>query len=98
MENMRRVFPGIEYSKDPYEASRGASAIVVLTEWDSLRALDFQTLGGLVSNKLVLDGRGLFDPAVLLALGFSYSAVGRPPTLLEPGCPENAVDSRDSER
>ncbi|MCH2581784.1 MAG: nucleotide sugar dehydrogenase, partial [Planctomycetes bacterium] len=97
MENMRRVFPGIEYSKDPYEASRGASAIVVLTEWDSLRALDFQTLGGLVSNKRVPDGRGPSDPAVLLALGFSYSAVGRPPTLLEPGCPENAVDSRDSE-
>ncbi len=97
MENMRRVFPDIEYSRDPYEASRGASAIVILTEWDSLRELDFQTLGGLVSNKLVLDGRGLFDPEVLLALGFSYSAVGRPPTLLEPGCPENAVDSRDSE-
>ena len=71
--------------------------------WFGLRglrrnSLDFQALGGLVSNKLVLDGRGLFDPAVLLALGFSYSAVGRPPTLLEPGCPENAVDSRDSER
>ena len=97
MDNMRRVFPGIEYSDDPYEASRGASAIVVLTEWDELRELDFQALGGLLSNKLVLDGRGLFDPAALLELGFSYAAVGRPPILLEPGCPEDAIDTRNSE-
>jgi len=95
IENMRLVFPGIEYPSDPYEAARGASAIVILTEWDSLRELDFQALGGLVKNKLVLDGRGLCDPADLLKLGFSYCGVGRPSILLEPGQPESAIERQD---
>ena len=98
IENTRRVFPGIEYAGDAYEAARGASAIAVMSEWDSLRELDFQALGSLVKNKLVLDCRGLFDPASLLELGFNYCAVGRPPTLLGPGCPEGAIDNDDAER
>ena len=98
IENTRRVFPGIEYAGDAYEAARGASAIAVMSEWDSLRELDFQALGSLVKNKLVLDCRGLFDPASLLELGFNYCAVGRPPTLLGPGCPEGAIDNDDAKR
>jgi UDPglucose 6-dehydrogenase len=98
IENTRRVFPGIEYAGDAYEAARGASAIAVMSEWDSLRELDFQALGSLVKNKLVLDCRGLFDPASLLELGFNYCAVGRPPTLLEPGCPEGVIDNDDAKR
>ena len=98
IENTRRVFPGIEYAGDAYEAARGASAIAVMSESDSLRELDFQALGSLVKNKLVLDCRGLFDPASLLELGFNYCAVGRPPPLLGPGCPEGAIDNDDAKR
>ena len=98
IENMRRVFPGIEYAGDAYEAARGASAIAVMSEWDSLRELDFEALGNLVENKLVLDCRGLFDPASLLELGFNYCAVGRPPTLLGPEYPEDVVEHDDAKR
>ena len=90
--NMRRVFPSIEYSADPYGAARNACAIVIMTEWEALKELDFEALGSLVKNKLVLDCRGICDPDVLRALGFNYCAVGRPPSLLEPEDPQDAID------
>ena len=63
-----------------------------MTEWDSLKELDFESLATLVKNKLVLDCRGICNPATLRRLGFNYCAVGRPPTLLEPESPQDAID------
>ena len=91
-KNMKRLFPGIEYASDPYEAARNACAIAIMTEWASLEELDFESLATLMKNKLVLDGRGICDPAALRKLGFNYCAVGRPPSLLEPESPQDAVD------
>ena len=90
--NMKRVFPDIEYSSDPYEAARNASAIAIMTEWNCLKELDFESIATVVKNKLVLDGRSICDPAALRRLGFNYCAVGRPPTLLEPESPQGAID------
>ncbi len=90
--NMKRVFPEIEYASDPYEAARNASAIAIMTEWDALKELDFEALATLVNNKLVLDSRGVCNPATLRKLGFNYCAVGRPPSLLEPESPQDAID------
>ena len=91
-KNMKRLFPGIEYASDPYDAARNACAIAIMTEWASLEELDFESLATLMKNKLVLDGRGICDPAALRKLGFNYCAVGRPPSLLEPESPQDAVD------
>ena len=91
-KNMKRLFPGIEYASDPYDAARNACAIAIMTEWACLEELDFESLATLMKNKLVLDGRGICDPAALRKLGFNYCAVGRPPSLLEPESPQDAVD------
>jgi UDPglucose 6-dehydrogenase len=78
-ENTRRVFPNIEYAHTPYECVQEASAVVVMTEWDVFRNLDFQRIRGLMREPVVVDCRNIYDPQEIAALGFDYVAVGRPP-------------------
>ena len=67
-----RAFP------DAYTACAGASAVVVLTEWDEFRWLDFAKVRDVMGTPAVVDARNLLDPAQLRRLGFSYSGIGRP--------------------
>ncbi|WP_300016164.1 UDP-glucose/GDP-mannose dehydrogenase family protein [Pseudonocardia sp.] len=62
---------------DPYEATRGAEAVVVLTEWAEFRGLDWPRLGTGMSARLVVDTRNLLDPDVLRRAGFTWVGVGR---------------------
>ena len=63
---------------DPYEAARGAAVVVVLTEWDEFRWLDFAKVRDLMAVPSVVDARNLLDPAALRRLGFTYTGIGRP--------------------
>ncbi|MEW6154847.1 MAG: UDP-glucose/GDP-mannose dehydrogenase family protein [Actinomycetota bacterium] len=72
-----RPLEGIEVCADPYAACEGAAVLVVLTEWDEFRRLDFTKVAGLLAAPMVVDGRNLLDPAALRRLGFTYSGVGR---------------------
>lgn len=74
---------GVEWASDAYEAATGADALLILTEWEEFAALDLQRLRTLVKYPIVLDGRNLYDPAVMVEHGFSYYSVGRPPALTE---------------
>jgi len=62
---------------DPYTACHGAAAVVVLTEWDEFRWLDFERVAGELSEPVVVDIRNLLDPAQLRRLGFDYTGLGR---------------------
>ncbi len=68
---------GIEVCADPYAACEGAAALVVLTEWDEFRRLDFGKVASLLAAPRVVDGRNLLDPSALRRLGFTYTGVGR---------------------
>jgi UDPglucose 6-dehydrogenase len=68
---------GIELSDDPYGACDGASVLVVLTEWDDFRRLDFTKVAGHMAEPRCVDARNLLDPAALRRLGFTYDGVGR---------------------
>jgi UDPglucose 6-dehydrogenase len=72
-----RPLDGIEVCADPYAACDGAAALVVLTEWDEFRRLDFTKVAGLLTEPRVVDARNLLDPAALRRLGFAYVGVGR---------------------
>ncbi|MFZ1917448.1 MAG: UDP-glucose/GDP-mannose dehydrogenase family protein [Terriglobales bacterium] len=74
---------GIEFATDAYEAAKGADAVLILTEWEEFATLDLERLRGVVKYPIVLDGRNLYDPAVMTEHGFSYYSVGRPPALRE---------------
>jgi UDPglucose 6-dehydrogenase len=66
-----RAFP------DAYSACQGAAAVVVLTEWDEFRWLDFKQVRGCLSAPVVVDARNLLDPSQLRRLGFDYTGIGR---------------------
>jgi UDPglucose 6-dehydrogenase len=84
MERAREVLPPeVEYAADSYDAAKGADAVLILTEWEEFAALDLERLRGAVRYPIVIDGRNLYDPAVMSANGFSYYSVGRPPALSE---------------
>jgi UDPglucose 6-dehydrogenase len=72
-----RGLDGIEVCADPYAACEGARALVVLTEWDEFRRLDFTKVLSLLAAPNVVDARNLLDPAALRRLGFNYTGVGR---------------------
>jgi UDPglucose 6-dehydrogenase len=77
MDRAKRLFPQVQYFEDPFEALRGAEAALVCTEWDIFRTLDWVRAGKLMARKLVVDGRNLYSPAVMLELGFEYYSFGR---------------------
>src|SRR6202047_1854050 len=67
-----------EFVNDPYEAARGADALLILTEWEEFATLDLDRLHQLLKYPIVIDGRNLYDPEVMAARGFTYYSVGRP--------------------
>jgi UDPglucose 6-dehydrogenase len=77
MEKAKAVLPGIELSDSAYAAASGADALVVCTEWDEFRALDLNKLRSVMAQPVVIDGRNVFDPKRMAALGFVYKCVGR---------------------
>jgi len=62
---------------DAYSACQGASAVVILTEWDEFRWLDFTKVREALAEPVIVDARNLLDPAQVRRLGFSYVGIGR---------------------
>ena len=84
MERAKEVLKtGVEFAADAYEAATDADALLILTEWEEFAALDLERLRTLVKYPIVLDGRNLYDPTVMVESGFSYYSVGRPAALTE---------------
>ena len=77
MGEAKRWLPRVKLCRDPYEAARGADCLVILTEWNEFKELDFVRLKKLLRQPLVIDGRNLYDPTRMNALGFRYVGVGR---------------------
>ncbi|MBI3088199.1 MAG: UDP-glucose/GDP-mannose dehydrogenase family protein [Candidatus Omnitrophica bacterium] len=71
------VFPGVAFCKDVYETARGADCLVLLTEWNEFKELDFARLKKLMRHPTVIDGRNVYDPGALRRLGFRYVGTGR---------------------
>lgn len=86
-ENARKVLPSSDkliYAADPYEAAKGADAVLILTDWKEFGALDFARLKQCVHFPIVIDGRNLYQPEAVESQGFSYVSVGRPARHLVP--------------
>ena len=67
----------MRYVADAYEAARDKDAVLVLTDWQEFAALDLEKLRDTLRYPIVLDGRNLFEPEAMAALGFTYHSVGR---------------------
>ena len=77
-DSARAIFGDrVLYAADPYSAAHSADALVVATEWLVYRNPDFERLLELMRRPLVVDGRNLYDPDRMTALGFDYHGIGR---------------------
>ncbi len=76
----RRIFadrPGLDFVDQPMDAMDGADALIVVTEWKAYRTPDFERMRRLMRQPLVFDGRNLYDPALMQALGLEHISIGR---------------------
>ncbi len=67
----------LRYAESPLQALDGADALVIATEWQEFRSPDFDRLAASLSERLIFDGRNLYDPAQVRAAGIEYHAIGR---------------------
>ncbi len=78
MANVKRELGNkIEYAKNQYDVLNGADALVIATEWSEFRTPDFNRIGSLLKNKVIFDGRNLFDLVQMEECGFYYQSIGR---------------------
>jgi UDPglucose 6-dehydrogenase len=67
----------ITFTKNPYEALEGADALLIVTEWPQFRTPDFDRMDSLLKNKVIFDGRNLYELSQMAELGYTYYSIGR---------------------
>ena len=77
MDNANREVPGMTLCSDSYAAAKDAEALLVLTPWNEFKHLDMQRIRMAMKQPILIDGRNMYDPDELRALGFEYRGVGR---------------------
>lgn len=75
-ENVQKVFPSIEYVKGAYEVAKGVDALVLVTEWNEFRNLDWEQVAAIMNEKVVFDGRRAYNRATVEKAGLEYYTVG----------------------
>ena len=79
MERAQQVLnAGVAFAGNPYDAARGADALLILTDWEEFAKLDWKRMRNQLKDPIVIDGRNLYDPAAMAAQGFTYYSIGRP--------------------
>lgn len=79
IENTQAVLKGkVEFVSNNYEALKGADGLVIVTEWSVFRRPDFDRMKRLLKEAVIFDGRNIYDPAEMKAMGFKYFSMGRP--------------------
>jgi UDPglucose 6-dehydrogenase len=73
----RKLMPQLETAADPYACIEGADAMLILTEWDQFRALDFERVKKTLRSPVIIDLRNIYKPAEVAAKGLTYVSIGR---------------------
>ncbi len=77
-ENVKRLLGDqIGYANSMYEAADGADCVLVVTEWPEFRTPDFGQISSLLKNKLIFDGRNMYELEQMSELGYTYHSIGR---------------------
>jgi UDPglucose 6-dehydrogenase len=78
MEQGRPLLANVAFCKDAYDCAADASALVIVTEWEQFRALDFARLKKVMQRPVLVDLRNIYRPEEVMRHGFAYESVGRP--------------------
>lgn len=77
MAQAKLVMPDITYCDGPYSCAEGAHAVVLVTEWEQFRALDFKRLKAIMASPVFVDLKNVYQPADVAEAGFVYESIGR---------------------
>ncbi|MDI6809231.1 MAG: UDP-glucose/GDP-mannose dehydrogenase family protein [Candidatus Eisenbacteria bacterium] len=77
MPSASQVLSGVEFCANSYDAAKGSHCVVIVTEWNEFRRLDFAKLKRIMKTPVLVDLRNVYDPEVPAAAGFKYFGVGR---------------------
>lgn len=77
MNKAREILNGVKFCKDAYDAARQADCLVVITEWNEFKELDFARIKRIMRVPIIIDARNIYEPDKLKSLGFRYIGIGR---------------------
>ncbi|KAF0111046.1 MAG: UDPglucose 6-dehydrogenase [Chloroflexi bacterium] len=77
MANAAKVLKNVKLCENPYQVAEGADALLLATEWNEFKQIDFGRVKKLLRQPVILDGRNLWDSEQLKAMGFTYIGIGR---------------------
>ncbi|MGD8809477.1 MAG: UDP-glucose/GDP-mannose dehydrogenase family protein [Gammaproteobacteria bacterium] len=77
MDEAKKMLSDVEWCGDAYGTIEGSDAVVLVTEWNEFRSLDLERLKSLMSRPVMVDLRNVYDPAMMIEAGFTYSSIGR---------------------
>jgi len=77
IENARPILPFVKMFDDAYEMAKDCDALVLVTEWNAFKQLDWARLCDLMRRPIMLDGRNIYDPPMMKKIGFQYRGMGR---------------------
>ena len=75
--NAKKVLKGVTFCSDPYSTVKGCDALLVATEWNEFRTLDFEHVKRLLKQPNIIDGRNIYEPEEMRKVGFNYVGIGR---------------------
>jgi UDPglucose 6-dehydrogenase len=78
-----KLLPGVMFATDAYDALTDADALVLMTEWNEFRSLDWVTVRARMAGRVIVDLRNIYPPEQVTAEQFEYHSVGRPPAYPE---------------
>ena len=76
-DEARGLMQGVDFADGPLHAARGADAVVLVTEWDEFKNLDWHELAEAMAGNVLIDGRNALDPAAVRSAGLVYEGIGR---------------------
>jgi UDPglucose 6-dehydrogenase len=77
MEQAKGLVGNVTFCEDAYSCAKGAAALVIVTEWEQFRALDFDRLKAIMAQPVLVDLRNVYRPDEMSRRGFAYEGVGR---------------------
>lgn len=72
-----RMLPNVQLAKDPYDLAEDCDALVIVTDWNEFKQLKLTRVKELMKQPVIVDGRNIYDPEQMRAVGFSYRGIGR---------------------
>jgi UDPglucose 6-dehydrogenase len=82
MQEAQRIYgerSDLVLAADPEASLQGADCLAIVTEWQIFRAPDFGQLAQSLRDRMIFDGRNLYDPALVAGYGLGYVSIGRQP-------------------